>query len=68
MEYIAEIDGGQGGSENFTADSAPEALLMAVEWAATGDWPEGGCTVIVTVTNEEDEGDTLSDSVEMEGR
>jgi hypothetical protein len=65
MKYLAKIDGGQGGEETFLAEDAADALAQAIEWAREGDWPHSGCTVDVTVTNEEDEDDSMYVDVEI---
>lgn len=63
--YQALIDGGEGGEETFEAESAEEALIEAIEWAREGDWGDGGCDILVRVTNEADEDDTLDETVHI---
>jgi hypothetical protein len=65
MTYTAEFDGGQGGTETIEADSIQEALEKACESAKDGDYAEalenGTIWVDVTVTADEEDGETLSD-------
>lgn len=65
MNYTAKIDGGQGGEETFTADTAAEAMVQAIAWAVEGDWPEEGCDVLVSVANEEDESDAERETIHI---
>ena len=66
MKYTAQIDGGRGGTETFTADTAAEALVQAITWAKDGDWPEEGCDVDVSVENEEDIEDTAEETIHIQ--
>jgi hypothetical protein len=63
--YTARIDGGEGGDTTFTADSAAEALVEAIEWAKQGDWPDEGCDVDVTVENDADESDSGTETIHI---
>ena len=65
MTYTAKIDGGEGGDTTFTADSAAEALVEAIEWARQGDWPDEGCDVDVSVENNADESDRETETVHI---
>jgi hypothetical protein len=42
---------GQGGDDTFQAETAAEALALAIEWARKGDWPDEGCDINVSVVN-----------------
>ena len=64
--YTANIDGGQGGTETFTADTAAEALVQAISWAEQGDWPKEGFDVDVSVENEDDEDDTAEETIHIQ--
>lgn len=48
--YEARIDHGAGGETEVEATSIDEALTQAIAWAREGDWPEGGCEVLVGVS------------------
>jgi hypothetical protein len=63
--YNAEIDNGQGGDDTFQAETAAEALVLAIEWARKGDWPDEGCDINVSVVNAEDEDDTSEEDVHI---
>ncbi len=65
MKYSATIDGGEGGETTILADSAKEALVRAIEWARSGDWPDTGCDIIVSVENDDDADDCLSDDLHI---
>jgi hypothetical protein len=62
-EYHATIDNGEGGYENFSADTVELALIQAIEWAKEGDWGEGGFDISLEVTNVEDDDDQASEEV-----
>ncbi len=56
MKHIAEISDGSsrdgGGRTVIEADSMDEAWEAAVEWTHGGEYPEAGCRVLLTVTDE----------------
>ena len=61
QQYIARLDGGEGGKETIQADSIEQALKMAVAWAAKGDWSEpnpnhldGVLVEVIDVTDPDD--------------
>lgn len=62
-DYVAKIDGGEGGETIVRADSAADALDQAIEWARGGEWDEGGINVDVAVVAEDDDSDTASDTI-----
>jgi len=65
MSYTAKIDNGQGGDTTITADSAAEALVKAIEWAREGDWPDEGCDITLSVTDDDDDSDTDEQEVHI---
>lgn len=66
MTYFAQIDGGEGGDEEFEADSLEEAKVLATEWAIAGDWPEDGCEISISLEDEDGEKEEFSVNVPSE--
>jgi hypothetical protein len=60
MQYLVEIDGGQGGAKYIAADSPDEALRHAQAWAEEGDWDTPTGTVWVSVRVLDDDGNALA--------
>lgn len=61
--YTGYIDGGEGGTDTFEADTANEALVDAIAWARDGDWGDGGCNVTVSVINDDDPDDEAREEI-----
>ena len=59
-DYVAKIDGGEGGETVIRAGSAALALAEAIEWARGGEWDEGGINVAVAVEADDDASDAAS--------
>ena len=47
------------------ADTAAEALVVAIDWARHGNWSDEGCDVEVSVVNDEDESDRDDDTIHI---
>ena len=63
-DYVAKIDGGEGGETVIRAGSAAKALAQAIEWARGGEWDrDGGIHVDVAVVAKDDDSDTASDTI-----